>query len=175
MSSSSKKKEPRCACLIEAKAWHRQNVGRGLILCTTLPVQWTVCQPHQMEEPTQGVVPGKKSGNHPGLSPSKGQKPNPGTPTGPGYQLPRPSLDKTTWRSWYVVWNFWRVGNLKCFEVALRNKVCGNKYMYIYISNEIQLYYLDFYFKNSTRSSTCFGHSPCPSSGVTLLHRQLIV
>jgi hypothetical protein len=35
----------------------------------------------------QGVVPGKKSGNHPGLSPSKGQKPNPGALTGPGDQL----------------------------------------------------------------------------------------
>jgi hypothetical protein len=40
----------------------------------------------------QGVVPGKKSGNHPGLSPSKGQKPNPGAPTRPGDQLPSMSL-----------------------------------------------------------------------------------
>jgi hypothetical protein len=30
------------------------------------------------------------------------------------------------------------------------------------ISNKMQLYYLGFYFKNST----CFRHSPCPSSGV---------
>jgi hypothetical protein len=45
-----------------------------------------------MEVPTQGVVPGKKSGNHPGLSPSKGQKPNPGAPTRPGDQLPSLSL-----------------------------------------------------------------------------------
>jgi hypothetical protein len=31
--------------------------------------------------------------------------------------------------------------------------------------------YLSFYFKNST----CFGRSPCLSSGVTLLHRQPLV
>jgi hypothetical protein len=64
-----------------------ESVGRGLILRTTLPAQWAVCQPHQMEVPTQGVVPGKKSSNHPGLSPSKGQKPNPGALTRPGDQL----------------------------------------------------------------------------------------
>jgi hypothetical protein len=64
-----------------------ENKGRGLILRTALPAQWSVCQPHQMEVPTQGVVPGKKSGNHPGLSPSKGQKPNLGAPAGPGDQL----------------------------------------------------------------------------------------
>jgi hypothetical protein len=48
-----------------------EDVGRGLTLRTALPAQWAVCQPHQMEVPTQGIVPGKKSGNHPGLSPSK--------------------------------------------------------------------------------------------------------
>jgi hypothetical protein len=69
-----------------------ENVDRGLTLRTALPAQWAVCQPHQMEVPTQGVVPGKKSRNQPGLSPSKGQKPNPGTPTGPGDQLPSLSL-----------------------------------------------------------------------------------
>jgi hypothetical protein len=58
-----------------------ENVDRGLILRTALPAQWAVCQPHQMEVPTQGITPGKKSGSHPGLSPSEGQKPNPGTPT----------------------------------------------------------------------------------------------
>jgi hypothetical protein len=42
--------------------------------------------------PAEGVVPGKKSGNHPGLSPSKGQKPNPGALTGPGDQLSSLSL-----------------------------------------------------------------------------------
>jgi hypothetical protein len=67
-------------------------VGGGLILRTALPAQWAVCQPHQMEVPTQGVVPGKKSGNHPGLSPSKGQKPNHGTPPRSGDQLPSLSL-----------------------------------------------------------------------------------
>jgi hypothetical protein len=49
-----------------------ENVGRGLILRTSLPAQWAVCQPHQMEVPVQGIVPGKRSGDHPGLSPSKG-------------------------------------------------------------------------------------------------------
>jgi hypothetical protein len=44
------------------------------------------------------------------------------------------------------------------------------QYTHINISNEMQLY-LGFYFKNST----CFGRSPCPSSGVTLLHRQPLV
>jgi hypothetical protein len=60
-----------------------KNVCRGLILCTALPAQWAVCQPHQMEVPTQGIMPGKKSGNHPGLYPSEGQTPNPGTLTRP--------------------------------------------------------------------------------------------
>jgi hypothetical protein len=69
-----------------------ENVGRGLILRTALPAQWAVCQPHQMVVPPQGVVLSKKSGNHPGLSPSKGQKPNPGAPTGPGDQLSSLSL-----------------------------------------------------------------------------------
>jgi hypothetical protein len=49
-----------------------QNVGRGFILCSTLPAQWTVHQPHQMEVPMQGIMPGKKSGNHPGLYPIEG-------------------------------------------------------------------------------------------------------
>jgi hypothetical protein len=40
----------------------------------------------------------------------------------------------------------------------------------INISNEMHLY-LGLYFKNST----CFGRSPCPSLGVTLLHRQRLV
>jgi hypothetical protein len=56
-----------------------ENMGRGLILRSALPVQWAVRQLHQMEVPTQGIMPGKKSGNHP----SEGQKPNPGTPTRP--------------------------------------------------------------------------------------------
>jgi hypothetical protein len=68
------------------------NVGRGLILRTALPGQWAVCQPHQMEVPAQDIVPGKMSGNYPGLSPSKGQKPNPGAPTGSGEQLSSLSL-----------------------------------------------------------------------------------
>jgi hypothetical protein len=59
-------------------------VDRGLILHTALPEHWAVCQPHQVEVPTQGVVPGKKSSNDPGWSPSKGQKPNPGALTRPG-------------------------------------------------------------------------------------------
>jgi hypothetical protein len=69
-----------------------ENVGRGLILCTALPAQWAVCHPHQMEVPAQGIVPGKKSGKLPGLSPSKGQKPNPGALTGPEDQLSSLSL-----------------------------------------------------------------------------------
>jgi hypothetical protein len=60
-----------------------ENVGRSVILRTALPAQWALCQPHQMEEPAQGIVLGKKSGNHPGLYPSEGQKPKPGTPTRP--------------------------------------------------------------------------------------------
>jgi hypothetical protein len=39
-----------------------ENVGGGLILRTALPAQWAVCQPHQMEVPAQGIVPGKESG-----------------------------------------------------------------------------------------------------------------
>jgi hypothetical protein len=44
-----------------------ENVGRGFILHSTLPAHWAVCQPHQVEVPTQGIMPGKKSGNLPGL------------------------------------------------------------------------------------------------------------
>jgi hypothetical protein len=38
-----------------------ENVGRGLILCSALPAQWAVHQTHQMEVPTQGIMPGIKS------------------------------------------------------------------------------------------------------------------
>jgi hypothetical protein len=30
--------------------------GQGLLLRSTLPAQWAICQPHQMEMPTQGVI-----------------------------------------------------------------------------------------------------------------------
>jgi hypothetical protein len=72
-----------------------ENVGGGLIFHNALPAQWAVCQPHQMEVPAQGIVLGKKSGNHPGLSPSKGQKSNPGALTGPRDQLSSLSLGVT--------------------------------------------------------------------------------
>jgi hypothetical protein len=29
-----------------------EDVGRGLLLRSTPPAQWTICQPHQMEVPT---------------------------------------------------------------------------------------------------------------------------
>jgi hypothetical protein len=32
-----------------------ENVGGGFILHSTLPAQWTVYQPHQVEVPTQGI------------------------------------------------------------------------------------------------------------------------
>jgi hypothetical protein len=82
MSSGSRKKEPRCTCLIQAKASHRQNVGRRFIHRSTLPAQWAACQPHSVEVPTQGIVSGKESGNHPGLSPVEGYKLNVGALTG---------------------------------------------------------------------------------------------
>jgi hypothetical protein len=49
-----------------------ENVGGGFILRSTLPAQWVVSQPHQVEVSAQGIMPGKKSGNHPGLYPIKG-------------------------------------------------------------------------------------------------------
>jgi hypothetical protein len=49
-----------------------ENVGGGFILRSTLPAERAISQPHQMEVPTQGIMPGKKSGNHPGLFPTKG-------------------------------------------------------------------------------------------------------
>jgi hypothetical protein len=33
-----------------------EDVGRALFLHSTPPAQWAVCQPHQMEVPTQGVM-----------------------------------------------------------------------------------------------------------------------
>jgi hypothetical protein len=44
-----------------------ENVGRGFILRSTIPAQWTVHQPHQVEVPIQGIMSGKKSSKHPGL------------------------------------------------------------------------------------------------------------
>jgi len=55
ISSGSKKKKPRYACLSEAKASHSKNVGRGFNLCSTPPTQWTVWQPQQMKMSPQGV------------------------------------------------------------------------------------------------------------------------
>jgi hypothetical protein len=49
-----------------------ENVGRGFILCSTLHAQWVVSHPHELEVSAQGIVPGKKPGNHPGLYPVKG-------------------------------------------------------------------------------------------------------
>jgi hypothetical protein len=57
-----------------------ENVGRDFILRSTLPAQRAVSQPHQMEMPIQGIMPGKKSGNHPGLFPTEGQEFGPGAP-----------------------------------------------------------------------------------------------
>jgi hypothetical protein len=44
-----------------------ENVGRGFIFHSTLPAQWVVSQPYQLEVSAQGMMPGKKPGNHPGL------------------------------------------------------------------------------------------------------------
>jgi hypothetical protein len=49
-----------------------ENVGRGFILRSTLPTERTLSQPHHMEVPVQGIMPGEKSSNHPGLYPIKG-------------------------------------------------------------------------------------------------------
>jgi hypothetical protein len=45
-----------------------ENVGRGFILRSTLPAQWVVSQPHQLEVSAQGIM----SGNHPELYPIEG-------------------------------------------------------------------------------------------------------
>jgi hypothetical protein len=69
-----------------------ENVGRGFILCPTLPAERAISQPHQMEMPVQGIMPGKKSGNHPGLFPARGQEFGPNAPIRPRDQLPSLSL-----------------------------------------------------------------------------------
>jgi len=46
ISSASKEKEPRHACLCEAKASLTDSVGCGFILCSTTPAQGTIVQPH---------------------------------------------------------------------------------------------------------------------------------
>jgi hypothetical protein len=33
-----------------------ENVGRGFILRSTLPAQWTVSEPHQVEVSAQGLL-----------------------------------------------------------------------------------------------------------------------
>jgi hypothetical protein len=50
-----------------------ENVARGFILHSTLPAQRTVYQPHQVEVPMQGIMPGKESSNHPGLFSAEAQ------------------------------------------------------------------------------------------------------
>jgi hypothetical protein len=71
-----------------------QNVGRGFILRSTLPAEWTLSQPHHMEVPVQGIMPGEKSSNNPGLLPTKGQELGPVTPIRPWNQLPSLSLGR---------------------------------------------------------------------------------
>ena len=44
--SGSQKKEPRCACLSEAKASHSQNVDWGFLLSNTFPTSGVITQPH---------------------------------------------------------------------------------------------------------------------------------
>jgi len=51
-----------------------KNVGRGFILCSTPPTQWTVWQPQQMKMSSQGIMSCEKANNSPGLYPVKGQK-----------------------------------------------------------------------------------------------------
>jgi hypothetical protein len=36
-----------------------ENVGRGFILRSTLPAQWAVSQPHQLEVSAQDIRPGR--------------------------------------------------------------------------------------------------------------------
>jgi hypothetical protein len=60
-----------------------ENVGRGFILRPPLPTERTLSQPHQMEMPVQGIMPGEKSSNHPGMLPTKGQELGPIAPTRP--------------------------------------------------------------------------------------------
>jgi hypothetical protein len=52
-----------------------ENVGRGFILRSTLPIERTLSQPNHMEVPVQGIMPGEKSSNNPGLLPTKGVEP----------------------------------------------------------------------------------------------------
>jgi hypothetical protein len=51
-------------CLIEAKASHRQNVGRGFILRSTLTAERAILHPRYVEVPIQGIMPSEESGNH---------------------------------------------------------------------------------------------------------------
>jgi hypothetical protein len=57
-----------------------ENVGRAFILRSTLPAERAVSQPHQMEMPIQGIMPGKKSSNHPGPFSTMGQEFGPSAP-----------------------------------------------------------------------------------------------
>ena len=60
---------------------------RRLKVNSTLPTQWAVKQPQQLEVSSQGVMSSEKASYNPGLIPIKGQKFDPGTWTGPRDQF----------------------------------------------------------------------------------------
>jgi hypothetical protein len=80
MFSGSKKKEPRYVCQGQGLT-PIENVGRDFVIRSTLPAKWAVHQPQQVKVSAHGIMPGKKSGNNPGLYPVKGWKPDLGTLT----------------------------------------------------------------------------------------------
>jgi len=67
LSSGSKKKKPRYACLCEAKASHTNTEGLRF-----LPLLHT--KPHSEKMSSQGIRSSKKANNNPGLCPIKLQK-----------------------------------------------------------------------------------------------------
>jgi hypothetical protein len=75
-----------------------ENVGRCFNLHSTLPALWAVYQPHQVEVPAQGNMPGKKPGNHPGLLTL-----NTGAPIGSRYQFSILSLGITKFLPSFLV------------------------------------------------------------------------
>ena len=74
ISSGSKKKEPRNACLSEAKALHSHITWSEFSSSVSHFLQVGVnTQPHYIQMFSQGVMYSKKASNDPGLCPIKGK------------------------------------------------------------------------------------------------------
>ena len=73
ISSGSKKKEARYACLSEAKASHSHKMWTEVSSSIPQSTSGVVTQPHYIKMYSQGVMSSKKASDNPGLCPIKGK------------------------------------------------------------------------------------------------------